>query len=109
MKFATEISPLLIFYYFAFFTLIFLWKDNFNILLKLEGECLVWIIIERKPGNIKYIYFQINVDLVYNWTAEKKMLKAGLAVDRKNLLFLYTIFKVADDQVQNQLNGAIHK
>jgi len=26
------------------------------------------------------------------------MLKAGLAVDRKNVLFVYTIFKVADDQ-----------
>jgi hypothetical protein len=26
------------------------------------------------------------------------MLKAGLAVDRKNVLFVYTIFKVADEQ-----------
>ena len=37
---------------------------------------------------------QINADLVYNWTPEKKMLKAGLAIDRQNALFVYTIFKV---------------
>jgi hypothetical protein len=37
--------------------------------------------------------------MVYNWTPEKKMLKAGLTVDRRNVLFVYTIFKVGDDQV----------
>ena len=51
-----------------------------------------------------HILLKINADLVYNWTPEKKILKAGLTVDRKNVIFVYTIFKAADDQVQKKNN-----
>ena len=71
---------------------------NDNNIEKLEASKLLF------PKWHCHILLKINADLVYNWTPEKKILKAGLTVDRKNVIFVYTIFKAADDQVQKKNN-----